>query len=108
MTLKVWCEECDGCGQIADCQRMGLDPYPACKGPDGSPRGYTLVEAVQLPEGRCVVLNGGKVYEAEAVGTLCIDIDESRQAVVSVEAAKLSRHLDDGDLVAIGLKEVGK
>jgi hypothetical protein len=57
MQLKVWCEKCEGCGQIADCQRMGLDPCPVCTGPDGEHRGFTLVEAVQLAEGRCVVLD---------------------------------------------------
>jgi hypothetical protein len=46
MTLKVWCADCEGGGVIG----VGHN-CPTCDG-----RGFTFVEAVQLPEGRVLVV----------------------------------------------------
>jgi hypothetical protein len=96
MKLKVWCEECEGL-RLVDVGK----PCRACRG-----EGYTLVEAVQMPEGRCVVVNGGKVYEAEAVGHFDCTPTDAHCGVY--RRGRGVRPMFRKDFVAIGLKEVGK
>jgi hypothetical protein len=101
MTLKVWCERCGGEGEFYNDDRSSLVSCGRCKG-----EGFMLVEAVQLPEGRCVVLSGGKVYEAEAVGHFDCTPTDAHCGVY--RRGRGVRPMFRKDFVAVGLKEVGK
>jgi hypothetical protein len=101
MTLRVLCEKCGG-------SRRAIVEHQFRECPDCRGVGYRYVEAVQLPEGRCVVVNGGKVYEAEAVGTFEHGRPPLSEPQFQPPDGGDRRDLCGGDLIAVGLKEVGK
>jgi RecJ-like exonuclease len=76
MTLKVWCADCEGGGVIG----VGHN-CPTCDG-----RGFTFVEAVQLPEGRVLVV------PRDALDAIARERVEAEKRFVRITYAEMDGH----------------